>query len=225
MTRRRIRNKQLANENKQNSILFKRSKGLAKKAEQLQILCGVDIAIIGHRQGGESNAILWPSPEVVEERVNKFMEFPALERNKKMVTQESYLEQTLNTERENIAKLKKAVAVKEGHQLLAQKPLDMMEMTELEMVGDMAVDMIKILKKRAEEINQSVGARSSPVEGGGVLLWDHGFGEIRADKDQGLMEAIMAVGVDKWFPSGHGGNKSSGGGAGSSSGGTNGSSF
>ncbi|XP_051152394.1 agamous-like MADS-box protein AGL80 [Andrographis paniculata] len=170
MTRKRIRHEKLLNENKRNSVLSKRSEGLAKKAEQLQILCGVDIAIIGHRQGGEGNVILWPSPEAVEERVNKFMEFPELERKKKMVTHESYLEQTLNTERDNIAKLQKVMAVKEGHQLLAQKPLDMMQITELSMVEDMAMDMIKKLKKRADEIGHPMGTTSGLVEGGGELL-------------------------------------------------------
>ncbi|XP_051152393.1 uncharacterized protein LOC127266250 [Andrographis paniculata] len=204
MTRKRIKHEQLPNENKRNSILSKRAEGLVKKAEQLQILCGVDIAIIGHRQTGESNAILWPSPEAVAERVNKFMEFPTIERNKKMVTHEKYVEQNVNSERENMAKLKRATEVKEGHHLLAKKPVDMMQMLELDLVEEMVAEMLKNLKVRAAEVGLPTPADSRARTGAAPAT---------EAEDQGLMRAIVAVGADKWFSNSPGGSSDGTGGS------------
>ncbi|XP_051152396.1 glycine-rich cell wall structural protein 1-like [Andrographis paniculata] len=205
MTRKRIRHEQLANENRRNSIFANRTEGLVKKAEQLQILCGAEIAIIGHQQDGENNAILWPSPEAVEDRVNKFMEFPVIERNKKMVTHESYIEQNVNSERESLAKMQKAMAVKEGNQLLAKKPLDMMETTELQMVKAMAAEMLKKLSARGAEVGLPAQG-AGPAEGDGEILLDQlvgaaplGAAAATVAEDQGLMRGIAAVGADKWF--------------------------
>ncbi|XP_051133296.1 uncharacterized protein LOC127252954 [Andrographis paniculata] len=222
MARKRIKHEQIANQNKRNSILAKRTEGFLKKAEQLKTLCGVDMAIIGHKQGGESNMILWPSPEEVAERVDKFMEFPLLERNKKMVTHEKYIEQILNTERENLAKLKEAVLVKEGHHVLAKKPVETMHVTELEMVEAMATDMIKRLKNRAEELGMQV----APTGGAAP-------GQAAGRPDRSLKQVVEAPEADKWFSGGAGGSGSGGGGGSSSrfggfsggSGGGGGSSF
>ncbi|XP_051133277.1 agamous-like MADS-box protein AGL80 [Andrographis paniculata] len=179
MTMRGIKQEQIANENEQNSVIFKQKEDLVEEAEQLRNLYGVDIAIIGHQQGGESNVILWPSPDEVAEQVTKFTELPELEKNKNMVTHESYLEEIIKNEKENVNKLMKAIAVKEGNQLLAKKPLDDMHFTELKIVNEMVNDMIKKLKKRAEELNQeghqvlangsssTVGGFSSATAGGG----------------------------------------------------------
>ncbi|KAK4420186.1 hypothetical protein Salat_2431500 [Sesamum alatum] len=47
------------------NVIFRiRAKGLLKKANELSILCGVDIGIVIHKQRGENNAILWPPPEI-----------------------------------------------------------------------------------------------------------------------------------------------------------------
>ncbi|XP_051133275.1 MADS-box transcription factor PHERES 2-like [Andrographis paniculata] len=177
----RIKHEQLTNENKRNSILLEETEGLLKEVEQLKILYGVDIAIIGHEEGGESNTILWPSPEGVAEQVNKFMELPIDEKTKRMVTHESYIEQIIKSEKENIDKLMRAMAVKEGHQLLAKKEVEDMDVTELKNLKVMVAEMIKKLKKRAEELDlvtapkANIGAGS--VEGGGDLFQDHDFFE------------------------------------------------
>ncbi|KAK4432695.1 hypothetical protein Salat_1031700 [Sesamum alatum] len=51
-------------ESNRNVIFGRRAEGLLRKANELSILCGVDIGIIIHNQRGENNAILWPPPEI-----------------------------------------------------------------------------------------------------------------------------------------------------------------
>ncbi|KAL8487335.1 hypothetical protein ACS0TY_023854 [Phlomoides rotata] len=50
----------------------------------MSVLCGVEMGIVIHRPG-EDNAFLWPSPRAFGERIQKFLDFPEMERTRKMV--------------------------------------------------------------------------------------------------------------------------------------------
>lgn len=117
MTRKRIKHEEIANEDRRNVTFRKRRDGLLKKANELSILCGVDVGIVIHRKE-QSNAVLWPSPPIFGERVQKFMEFRNEDRERRIATHESFVEQMMQGEMEDLVKMKKAIQIKESQQLL-----------------------------------------------------------------------------------------------------------
>lgn len=92
MTKRRIKHELIANyATKRNATYATRSEGLLKKAREFSTLCGVEIAIVAHRQGVEDNAIVWPSPPIFMERMQQFLNIPEVDRNSRMVTKERFI--------------------------------------------------------------------------------------------------------------------------------------
>ncbi|KAK4432698.1 MADS-box transcription factor PHERES 1 [Sesamum alatum] len=114
MTKSRIKHEQIPNVTRRNVIFGRRANGLLKKANELSILCGVDIGIVIHKQGRENNAILSPSPEIFGQRLHKYLDFSNLERDKKMVLHEKYLEQMISKDTDYILKSMKRTEVKES---------------------------------------------------------------------------------------------------------------
>ncbi|KAI3447337.1 hypothetical protein Pfo_004002 [Paulownia fortunei] len=156
MTRKRIRHEQIPNESNRNATFEKRVDGLLKKANELSILCGVDIGIIVHKQG-ENNAILWPSPPIFMERLQNFLDCPDTERTRKMVTHEKYLEQIMSAETENLLKSKNRTQSKESRQLMNEliqgKIFDELDLYQLSGLNSVAEEMLKKLQKRNDELN------------------------------------------------------------------------
>ncbi|KAI3443809.1 hypothetical protein Pfo_000474 [Paulownia fortunei] len=157
MTRKRIKHEQIPNVSKRNTTFGKRADGLIKKANELSILCGVDMGIIVHKQGGENNAILWPSPVIFKERLQKFLDFPNMERTRKMVTHEKFIEQIMDAETEILSKSKKRTELKKSQQsmnkLIQDKYFDELDLYQLNGLNSLADEMLKKLQKRDNELN------------------------------------------------------------------------
>ncbi|EYU22662.1 hypothetical protein MIMGU_mgv1a018158mg, partial [Erythranthe guttata] len=124
MTRKKIKHEQIANESKRNAVFRKRVESLLKKANELSILCGIEMGIIVKRgednNPNNANPIFWPSPEVFTERLHKFTNFSNFEISKKMVTKEKYMEQALNAEKAILSKSKKIIEVKESQESIKE---------------------------------------------------------------------------------------------------------
>ncbi|KAK4438728.1 hypothetical protein Salat_0207400, partial [Sesamum alatum] len=99
-------------------VFGRRANGFLKKANELSVLCGVNIGIVIHKQGGENNAILWPSSEIFGQRLHTFLDFSNLKRAKKMVIHVKYLEKMISMDTEYLLKSTKRTELKESQQLL-----------------------------------------------------------------------------------------------------------
>lgn len=156
MTRKRIKHERLLNESKRNATFRKRTDSLLKKANELSILCGVIIGIIFHKQGGNNNSILWPSPAIFRERLEIFLNFSDMERAKRMVTNDKYMEQTVDDETENLLKFRKRTELKESQQLMNElvqdKYFDRLDSFKLNGLKSLADEMLKKLQKRGNEL-------------------------------------------------------------------------
>ncbi|KAH6756692.1 hypothetical protein C2S52_022062 [Perilla frutescens var. hirtella] len=156
MTRKRIKHEQIINEERRNVTFKKRMDGLLKKANELSILCGISVAIIIHKKW-ENNAVLWPSPSVLGERLQKFMDYRSEERERRIVTHESFMEQLVQGEREEIIKLKKAIQMKESQELMVKSmqtnSFNGLRLDQLNAMNSFADDMLKKLLKKDMELN------------------------------------------------------------------------
>ncbi|KAG8379275.1 hypothetical protein BUALT_Bualt07G0071600 [Buddleja alternifolia] len=157
MTRKKIKHEQLPNGTKRNTIFRNRADGLLKKAKEFSILCGVETGIIIHTQE-ENNVVQWPSPEIFRGRLHKFLDFPDIERHRKMVVHAKYLEQVVSDERKNILKSQKKNELKEFHQLMNElikgKNLNELDLYQLNVLRSHSAEFLKKLQKRDEELNK-----------------------------------------------------------------------
>ncbi|KAK4432696.1 MADS-box transcription factor PHERES 1 [Sesamum alatum] len=144
---------------RRNVIFGRRANGLLKKANQLSILCGVDIAIVIHKQGRENNAILWPSLEIFAQRLHKFLDFSNLERAKKMVLHEKYLDQMISKDTDYFLKSTNRTEVKESQQLLSElqqgKHINQLDLYQLNCLHSTIVEMLKNLQTRDNQQQQA----------------------------------------------------------------------
>ncbi|KAL2228891.1 agamous-like MADS-box protein AGL80 [Sesamum indicum] len=157
MAKRRIKHEQIANASKRNAIFGRRANSLLKKANELSLLCGVDIGVIIHKQGAENDSILWPSPDAFEQRLYKFLDFSNFERAKKMVLHEQYLEKMISMESEYFLKSMKRTEFKESQQLLSEvqqgKHLCQLDLYQLNCLNSTIDEMLKNLQKKDNELN------------------------------------------------------------------------
>ncbi|PIN09963.1 hypothetical protein CDL12_17452 [Handroanthus impetiginosus] len=138
MPRKRVSHKKISNEREKNVTFVKTVESLIKKANDLSILCGVDIGIVVHKPT-EYNAVLWPNPEIFHERMQKFLRISERERAKKMMTHDKFLKKKLNDEKEDMQKYQNKNYMNESCLL----------MNEL-FAND---EMLKKIQKKEEEID------------------------------------------------------------------------
>ncbi|XP_042041472.1 MADS-box transcription factor PHERES 1-like [Salvia splendens] len=156
MTRGSIKHEEIHNEYRRNAMFRKRRDGLLKKANELSILCGVDVGIVIHKKE-QSNAVLWPSPESFRSRVQKFMEFRDEERKRRMSTHEGLVKQMVQGEMENLEKLKNAIQLKESQQLVVKSmqtnSFNGFGIDQLNAMNSFADHMLKKLQQRDNDLN------------------------------------------------------------------------
>ncbi|KAL0328158.1 UNVERIFIED_CONTAM: hypothetical protein Scaly_2248400 [Sesamum calycinum] len=137
---------------------MKRVESLTKKANELSILCGVNIGIVIHKPI-ENNAILWPSSEVFGDMLQKFLDFSGSERAKKMIIHEKYLHQRVNDGIEEMSKSQYKKEVKESQlvmtELLIQgKDFSTVDLVQLNCLKSFAAQMLKKLEFKDDEFNE-----------------------------------------------------------------------
>ncbi|XP_051149457.1 agamous-like MADS-box protein AGL80 [Andrographis paniculata] len=146
---------EISSERVRNSTLKRRLDGLYKKAHELSVLCGVDIAVIIH-DSGEGNTMLWPSPDKVINDVDKFLSLPDQERLKKMVLQENYLMDKVKDMTERVSELRQKNEETEMgfvlNQLINGKNLNELDTRQLNSVYQLVDKKLKNVQTRNEEL-------------------------------------------------------------------------
>ncbi|KAL8062483.1 hypothetical protein ABFS82_02G149400 [Erythranthe guttata] len=90
MPRKNTKYVQIPSEKTRKITLRRRLDSLFKRANELSVLCGIEILIVVHNRN-EGHSTLWPTQDKVVDGITKFLNFPERERIKKMVTQEKFL--------------------------------------------------------------------------------------------------------------------------------------
>ncbi|XP_006344958.1 agamous-like MADS-box protein AGL90 [Solanum tuberosum] len=157
MATKRLRDTRNYSENVRNSILDRRETSLFKKAEELSILCDVEVAIIIFRLG-KIQPITWKSTILAQDVLTRYLSFIEVKRLEKLVTHEDYLQKKVDKKEEQISKLEKMNEAKEMeilfNQLVEGKSID--ELDAREMKGLLKVFAAKLAKldERKKELNQ-----------------------------------------------------------------------
>lgn len=168
MTRsKRVKHEQISTERKRNAVFRKRVESLTKKANDLSILCGVDIGIVIHKSA-ENNAVLWPSPEIFGERLRKFLDFSDMERAKKMVIHEKYLDERLNNESEDMLRSHNKNDLIEPQLLINElimqgKNFYKDDVIQLNGLQFFTAEMLKKLENRDNELNNEQELQHLPL--------------------------------------------------------------
>lgn len=161
MTKKRIKHELIANKSKRNATYATRREGLLKKASELSILCGVEIGIVAHIRGVEDNAIVWPSPQIFMERMQRFLNIPEIDRDRRMVINERYMEQATNEEAQNSSKLKKIVETKESHLLMNE-----LMARQIMYLNELHLSQLNGLNSLIDEKMREVEIRDMELNGG-----------------------------------------------------------
>ncbi|KAK6118630.1 hypothetical protein DH2020_047622 [Rehmannia glutinosa] len=167
MTRKRIKREQVPNEKKRQVVFTKRVQSLTNKANELSILCGVDVAMVVHKPT-TNNEVLWPCPETFRERLQKFLDFPEFERAKKMVVHDKHLDNRLKEETKDAVKSHNKMDMKECQLLMNElvmkgKDFNEVDLVQLNKLQSFADEMLKKLGKRDEELNNENAMQHLPI--------------------------------------------------------------
>ncbi|XP_073152796.1 agamous-like MADS-box protein AGL80 [Henckelia pumila] len=153
MPKKIIKHEKIPDEKQRKKVYKNRSEGLLKKVSELSILCGIDAAVVIHKRD-ENNATLWPSPELYMERMHKFLSFSSVERDRKMVTHDKFLDQRVVDESKNLFKAQKTNEILEGELVtdelingkISYEQLDLIHMNNMNSLADeMLESMDKII--------------------------------------------------------------------------------
>ncbi|ESQ32186.1 hypothetical protein EUTSA_v10004893mg [Eutrema salsugineum] len=104
MTRQKVKMVYIENESSRKSTYKKRKSGILKKAYELATLCDVPIAVMIDSPYDLSPE-MWPSREAVEHVVSEWNKLSVMEKTKKMVNQETFLQQRIFKSNESWKKM------------------------------------------------------------------------------------------------------------------------
>lgn len=163
MPRKKTRHTQITSESVRNSTLKRRQDSLFKTANELSILCGIEVLIVIHNPN-EGHSTLWPSQDVVMDGIVKFLTYPERERLKKMVLQEKFLTDKLQDMAEKLLKLQNKNDETEMRLLVNQltdgKTFDELNVRELNDLYHLVDEKLKGLQNRIAEFDAVQGRLS-----------------------------------------------------------------
>lgn len=157
MPRQRTKHTQIPSERVRKSTFKRRLDSLFKKANELSILCGIEIVIIIHNPD-EGHSTLWPSQDKVMNGVMKFLTIPERERLKKMVLQEKFLTDKVQDMAEKLLKIQKKNEETEMgflmNQLIDGKTFDELDIRQLIGLDQFVDEKLKKLQNRNDELDE-----------------------------------------------------------------------
>ncbi|XP_059669581.1 MADS-box transcription factor PHERES 2-like [Cornus florida] len=169
MARKKVKIAKIMNESTRKSCLRKRRAGLFKKAEELCVLCDVQIGIVVYSPDeAAAGPAVWPSQQEMEGVMARFFAMPETERARKGSTLVSYLMERLEKEEEKINKAKKKNDEKEMEEITWQisegnmNVKGLVDANQLNGVSLLAADLVDRLHKRKQQIMTSSSSSSSP---------------------------------------------------------------
>ncbi|KAK7305529.1 hypothetical protein VNO77_43435 [Canavalia gladiata] len=119
MTRKKVKLAFISNETSRKATYKKRKKGLLKKIDELTTLCGIEACAIVYSPFDPEPEV-WPSQWGVQKVLSKFRTMPELEQHKKMVNQETFLQERIQKSKEQMKKQVKDNREKEMNMLMFQ---------------------------------------------------------------------------------------------------------
>ncbi|KAG8472000.1 hypothetical protein CXB51_036567 [Gossypium anomalum] len=105
MSRKKIKLAYITNDSARKTTYKKRSKGQVKKVRELTTLFGIEAFAIINSPDFGSQAEVWPSLEDARRLLSEFKKLPLSKQNNKMLNQESFLEQSLAKDTQQLWKL------------------------------------------------------------------------------------------------------------------------
>ncbi|CAA0842678.1 MADS-box transcription factor family protein [Striga hermonthica] len=159
MARKRAKHGPIENERARDSTLKRRLESLYKKAQELSILCNLEMFIVILNPNDDTRPIMWPSHENATTGITKFLAFSEQERAKKMVLQEKLLTEKMHEMTEKLSKLRKkndeteigilTKRVLDGGQMLNELHWD-----QLNRMNRFVGDKMNRLQKRRDELDE-----------------------------------------------------------------------
>ncbi|XP_019259298.1 PREDICTED: agamous-like MADS-box protein AGL80 [Nicotiana attenuata] len=118
MARKKIKIARLVDECRRSVVLKERLEALFKKADELSVLCGVEIGIVVFSPDKKNDEYEWPSRDKFKQLLMRFLDTPPVERLKKLTTNEMFLRKEMEKTVRKIDQQK--IEEKEMEQLFKQ---------------------------------------------------------------------------------------------------------
>ncbi|XP_021289957.1 MADS-box transcription factor PHERES 1-like [Herrania umbratica] len=153
MARKKAKLAWIVNNSARRASLRKRRLGLLKKVSELTTLCGVDACVLIYCPD-ETEPVVWPSHDVMQQLLARFQSMPELERQRKMMNQDTYLRENGTKTQEQLTKCQRRNKEVEMthlmHQINQGKELDELNLSELHGLIWFVEEKIKDIRKRIE---------------------------------------------------------------------------
>nr|BAN63731.1 agamous-like MADS-box protein AGL35 [Turritis glabra] len=167
MTRQKVKMTFIENETARKSTFKKRKKGVLKKAHELATLCDVPICVIVNSTY-ESTPELWPSRETANKVVSQWKMMSVMDKTKKMVNQETFLQQRITKATESWKKLRKENKELEMKNIMfdclsGKTSVSRIEKSDLRDFGCVIEQHLKDVNRRMEILKRNDESSSSLV--------------------------------------------------------------
>ncbi|GMI79667.1 hypothetical protein HRI_001636000 [Hibiscus trionum] len=193
MTRKKVTLAWIDNDKARKTTLKKRRLGLVKKVSELTTLCGTRACLVIYSPG-ENEPVVWPSHTEVRRQLGEYEKKPEMEKMKKMMNQESYLNDIVSKTEEKLGKLKKRNQEVEMGDLMRRTEVAK-ETVELE--KDELLRLIWLVEEKMKEIRRRMQfLQQAPFQSSSSSSDRLHRAEPNARIDGGVSEPVM---WDQWF--------------------------
>ncbi|KFK26432.1 hypothetical protein AALP_AA8G247400 [Arabis alpina] len=165
MTRQKLKLAFIESESARKSTFKKRKRGILKKAEELAILCDVPICM-RIDSPYDPNPEVWPSEEKMSKIVSDWKMLSVMDKTKKMVNLETFLQQRITKEIESWRKLRKENREREMKEVMfdcikGKTSVSQIAKTDLPDLACVIDQCLKDLNHRIEVLNKNGESSSS----------------------------------------------------------------
>ncbi|KAL5808598.1 hypothetical protein ACOSQ3_029289 [Xanthoceras sorbifolium] len=208
MTRKKVNLSWIVNDSARKTSLKKRRVGLLKKVSELSTLCDVSASVIIYSPG-DREPMTYPSPERVKESLARFHSMPEMERNKKMMNQETYLKERVGKIEDQFNKQQKKDKEMEASSLIhyayERNGFHEFNLTDLKSVEWFVQEKRNDIKKRIDFFHQaplSPGSLPLAPDQAPLLVPNQmapDFGDNIMSESDHLKSTTEAALWDQWF--------------------------
>ncbi|CAA7022035.1 unnamed protein product [Microthlaspi erraticum] len=153
MTRSKVKLEFISNDASRRKSFGKRNKGLQKKVNELSTLCGIPACAIIYSPYN-TNPDVWPSNAGAHSVISEFRALPVLDRQKKMLDQETFIRQRIAKVSEQLSKEKRESRVGEMTEVMFQCLDGNMGMFDLNIVD--LNDLSYIIDQKLKDLHRKI---------------------------------------------------------------------
>ncbi|KAL3820541.1 hypothetical protein ACJIZ3_006446 [Penstemon smallii] len=155
MTRRKVTLKFMSNNSERKISFKKRKKGIIKKVDELNTLCGVDACAVIYSQY-ESQPVVWSSPEGTTTMLSRYEELPEMEKTKKPVNQETFTLQRIEKMKDQLCRVQTENKRNEVKNFMYKCMVGMKKVEEFDMSN--AFIMNSVMEETLNEVKLRMGS-------------------------------------------------------------------